>query len=547
MPDKQSNKERDSSERDESTVVSSDTDDQGEEAKQAEIASDDQHDFDGSQGQEPEDDEQGARLSQVVEIDDAGPCKRHIKVSIPREDIESQYDEAFSELVDTASVPGFRPGYAPRKLIERRYRRDVVDQVKSSLLMASLQQIMEDYELQPISEPDINPRKIELPDEGSMEYEFNVEVRPEFDVPEYKGLAITRPLREFSDDDVERQLELFLSEHGTLLSREEPARPGDYITTDVAFFNGDQEVNRRDELTLRLQPVLRFHDGNIEKFDRSMKGVTAGDVKKLKVKISQEAMNEELRGNELEAVFEIKEVKSLQLPELTRPFLERFGCETSEEMRGAVRRALERRLEYEQRSSARKQVIEKLVNVKEWDLPEGVMRRQARVALSHRVMEMRRSGFGEAEIRAREAHLWQNSLESTRQTLAEHFMLDRIAEMEKVEIEPSDIEEEIRLLAAQAGESPRRTRARLQKDNLMDDLSTQILERKAIDCILEYAEYEDIPFEEDDLTQVEAVAEHASGDIPEELESEDESEATEDEATEDEATEDEGTEERESS
>ena len=190
--------------------------------------------------------------------------------------------------------------------------------------------------------------------------------------------------------------------------------------------------------------------------------------------------------------------------------------------------------------------------MKEWDLPEGVMRRQARVALSHRVMEMRRSGFGEAEIRAREAHLWQNSLESTRQTLAEHFMLDRIAEMEKVEIEPSDIEEEIRLLAAQAGESPRRTRARLQKDNLMDDLSTQILERKAIDCILEYAEYEDVPFEEDDLTQVEAVSEHASGDIPEELESEDESEATDDEVADDEvaddeATDDEATDEKESS
>ena len=133
--------------------------------------------------------------------------------------------------------------------------------------------------------------------------------------------------------------------------------------------------------------------------------------------------------------------------------------------------------------------------------------------------------------------------------------------MEKVEIEPSDIEEEIRLLAAQAGESPRRTRARLQKDNLMDDLSTQILERKAIDCILEYAEYEDVPFEEEDLTQVEAVAEHASGDVPEELEAEDESEATSDdeseatsddesEATSDdesEATSDEGTEEKESS
>jgi trigger factor len=151
-------------------------------------------------------------------------------------------------------------------------------------------------------------------------------------------------------------------------------------------------------------------------------------------------------------------------------------------------------------------------------LPEGMVRRQARVALSHRVLEMRRAGFSEGELRAREAELWQNSIAATKQALTEHFLLDKVAELEKLDVAPDEIEAEIRLLAYQSGESPRRVRARLQKENMLDDLSTQVLERKSLDQILEYATYEDVPLEGPEEVDVEAVAEHAGGPEPEQEE-----------------------------
>jgi trigger factor len=135
--------------------------------------------------------------------------------------------------------------------------------------------------------------------------------------------------------------------------------------------------------------------------------------------------------------------------------------------------------------------------------------------MQHRVLEMRRAGMSDTEIRAREAQLWQNILASTRQALIEHFLLDKIATQEKIEVDPMDIESEIRTLAIQSGQTPRRVRARLEKEGALDDLHTQVLERKALERILEYAEYEDVETGAEEVAAEEAVAEHATGQEPE--------------------------------
>ena len=139
--------------------------------------------------------EERVSLTLDVKIDERSACERHVTVSIPREDIERYFDNEFSELMTSAQVPGFRTGRAPRKLIEARFRKDVADRVKSSLLMDSIGQVSDERDLSPISEPDFDFEAIELPDEGEMTFEFDLEVRPEFDVPQWKGLKIERPVR----------------------------------------------------------------------------------------------------------------------------------------------------------------------------------------------------------------------------------------------------------------------------------------------------------------------------------------------------------------
>ena len=123
----------------------------------------------------------------AVEITDAGPCKKHIKVSIPRSEIELQYTESLENLRKEAVVPGFRPGKAPRQLVVKRFRKQVSEQVKSKLLMSSLEQLDQDYKLEPITQPQLDVAAIELPDDGPMNFEMDVEVRPQFTLPELQG------------------------------------------------------------------------------------------------------------------------------------------------------------------------------------------------------------------------------------------------------------------------------------------------------------------------------------------------------------------------
>lgn len=436
------------------------------------------------------------KLNLDVQIENRGACERHITVTVPREDIQRYYDNAYSELVTSAAVPGFRSGRAPRKLIEARFRKDVGDQVKGSLLMDSLTQLTEDNSLAAISEPDFDPAAIVVPDEGPMVFEFDLEVRPEFDLPNWKGLAVERPIREFSAADVEAQLQKILAQRGRLVSFDGPAESGDYIATKITFQHGDEVLSSSPEEVIRIRPTLSFRDGSIKKFDKLMKGVKAGDTREAEAELTDDAPNASLRGKKVKATFEILEVKKLELPELTPETLSELGdFDTEAELRDAIRGSLDRQLSYQQQQRAREQVLKALTAAANWELPKALLGRQSSRELQRSVLELRRSGFTDEQIRAHENELRQNSSAATARALKEHFVLERIAEEEKIEDLPHDYDQEIALIAAQTGESVRRTRAQLEKGGLMDTLRNQIIERKAVDLILSHAKFKDVPFE----------------------------------------------------
>ena len=436
------------------------------------------------------------KLELNVQVEKRSACERHITVSVPREDIERYFKEAFSELVPKAEVPGFRAGRAPRKLVEARFRKDVAEQVKGSLLMDSFAQITDDEKLSPISEPDFDPRAISVPDEGAMTFEFDIEVRPEFDLPDWKGLSLDRPVKDFGDADIDAQLKNLLTEHGRLVPHDGAAEVGDYVVVNIAFKNGDEEVSSFKEETLRIRPSLSFRDGKVEKFDKLMKGAVAGDAREGEAVLSQDAPNESLRGKTVKAVFEVLEVKKLELPELTPAFLQQLGEFNSEdELRNASKANLERRLQYTQQQRAREGILRALTVSADWDLPPDLLKRQSRRELERRILELRRSGFNEDEIRAHGNELSQNSRMTTARALKEHFILERIAESEGVEDTAADYDDEIDLIAMQSGESPRRVRAQLEKKNLMDTLRNQIIERKVIDVILSHAKFKDVAYQ----------------------------------------------------
>ena len=447
------------------------------------------------------------KLKQTVDIKDIGPCKKHITVTVERGDIDKSFEDKYKDLVGESWVPGFRPGKAPKRVVVAKFKKDVYDRVKGEILLASLEQLAEEFDVAPLSPPNLNPESILIPDKGDMIYEFEVEVRPHFDLPEYKGLKLKKPVHVFTEADVDEEQNKLLSQDGQLVPKDGAAEKGDFIIVDMLTTFGNEKIGDAKEITLRIDDTLSFKDGIAQKFGEQVIGARAGEKRTIDISMTDSVAVTKLKGQTVRAELDIKDVKRLRLPELDELYLTKFNCKTPDQFRERLRVVLDRRLEYQQRQSAREQVLGTITASATWELPQDILQRQARKTMARRVMEMREQGMAEEEIKGRQRMLERDVLASTAQALKEHFVLQKIAEEEDIEINEKEIDEEIERIADSYDKSPRRVRAELERDELMETLAAQLIERKVLNVILENAEYEEVTVgKESGMASVEAQA-----------------------------------------
>jgi len=455
---------------------------------------------------------QGLDLS--MDVKETSACGRHVTVTIPRTEIERYYTNQFDKISPMAELPGFRIGKAPRNLIEKKFRKQVGDQVKSALLMDSLTQISDADTFSAISEPDLDFHQVNVPEDGDLIFEFNIEVRPDFDLPKWDGIKLTRPEHDFTDKDVEEEVHRIVARFTPAAPVEEAVQAGDVIECNVTSTVDGKTISKEEEVTINVRAKLSLADATIDDFEKLMVGAVADETRTAKLTVSEYAENVEMAGKEVEVAFEVLEVKRVSSD--LNSVLERLGME-EDALRDNIRNSLEEQLKYRQRESIRDQISSSLTESANWEIPQDLLRRQSRRELERSVMEMRSSGFSEDEIRLRENELRTNILERTENLLREHFILERIAEEEKVEETEADFTTEIARIAAQQNDSPRRVRARLERNGQMDSLRNMIVEGKVIEMITEAATIKATPYEAPKREETEAIPFYAGGvvaDIP---------------------------------
>ena len=442
------------------------------------------------------------QLNLDVEISEVGPCRKHVVVIVSAADIATLRGEAISELAEKAEVPGFRVGRVPAALLEKRFRDEIVSDVKQKVLMQSLEQLSDHNNIDPINQPEINVDSLDIPESGDFRYEFDVEVRPEFEIPDYASLTIERPSGEVSDDEFEAFRTQFLSSHAERNTVTRPAAKGDFVVCDIVFRHNGEEIRESESIGLQLHSELRFQDSELSGFDELMAGVSAGDSRKSELTVSLQSPTVRMRGETVEAKFAVNEVQEQVLPAIDREFLDRLDCDSEEALEERLREALGRQIDYQQRQTTRQQVLDRITEAADWDLPESLVKQQTENALRREMLEMSQAGFPREHIMARENEIRQNAIESTRQALKEHFVLDRIATAENIQCDESDIDRELKVMAFQSGESLRRIRARMIKSGMMDNLEAQLRERKAVDAVIEKVSFTDVerkPFAENEV------------------------------------------------
>jgi trigger factor len=431
--------------------------------------------------------EASTKLDLQLQIDKPGACQRHVVVTIPRAELERYFRKAYDEIAPRADLPGFRAGKIPRKLLESRFKKTVADQVKSSLVMDSLQQITEGGGFSAISEPDMDYGAVRLPEAGDFTFEFKIEVRPEFDTPKWEGLELTKTEYTLTEDEVERQLTRTLERVTPGEAWDGEARLGDRMVINADFSVNGRKISSLEEELITLRPKLSFADSIVEDFDTLLVGAKEGTTKEAQFKILETSLNESLRNAVVDATFEVVEIRRVNIEGLSATQLADLGFDTAEELRDFVRSELKRQGEYHQNQLLRQQIVEKLTAGADWELPPALVRRQAERELQRRVLELRRSGFNDDQIRTVVNSMRRNIEDLTKTALREHFVLEKIAEDLKIEPAEKEYEDEIKLIAEQSDSSARQVRAKLERTGQMDAVRNQILERTVIQKITDAA------------------------------------------------------------
>jgi len=433
--------------------------------------------------------EQPTTSKNTVTIEEAGPCKKKVSIEIPEETIKNATDEKYKELRKEALVPGFRKGRAPRRLLEKRFGKDTTEQIKLKLLIDASDSAVKDNELQPIGEPDVDFENIEMPAEGPLKFDFEVEVRPEFDLPQLEGIPVTRTKLEVTDEQIDREIERLQRWSGIWTPRKDGAvEPDDQIIADALLkAEGIEEEQKLDNIEIYVRQNGFVGEIPVEKLDELLAGAEAGQTKQISVDVPKTYFREEYRGKKVDIKIDIKDIKWLKPAELDENFLTRLGIEDENELREKTQDTLQSRLETQARTQMSEQIYEYLLDNTNFELPLDVVAQQATSLLQRQYTNLMMRGLAREQLEEQLEQLQAGSEEQAREQLKTFFIMDKVADKLEIDVSEEEINGHIAQIAIQRGQRPERMREQMERDGSLAQFRLEVRQNKCIAKLLETA------------------------------------------------------------
>ena len=428
-----------------------------------------------------------------VTVEDAGAATKKVTVAIPETRIASAIADQFKELKGQAALPGFRPGRVPAKLIQKKFSKDVREQVTRTLLQESYQQAVEKNQLQVLGDPDFGPEaKLELPETGDFSYSFSVEVVPHFTLPDLGQITVKKPKISITDEHVAQALLNLREQQGVLLPVEDRgAKEGDVVAADIHVKIGDETILHQHDQQIRVRAgaVLGIQ---IDALVTTLEGAKVDDVRTATVTAPEAHPTEKIRGKEVSVEFKIKDLRQLELAEINEEFLQQLGFEKQEELLAALRDEMENRVKNDVQNTLRDQVAKALLEQTPMELPARLSNRQEAEIVQRRAMDLLQRGMPEAQIRENLALLKTGATEEAQRELKTLFILTKVADEHKIEVGERELNASIAAIAEQRGLRPEALKKQMQSEGSLQTLFVRLREVKTLDKILEQAKVEEV-------------------------------------------------------
>ncbi len=450
----------------------------------------------------------------TVDLKDTGPWKKQVTITIPRGQLDKSLDAQYKELRGTALVPGFRKGRAPRRLIEKRFGSEVDDQVKLRVLAEAFEQMEKDHDFEVLGEPDFDPEKVELPHEGDLTVEYEVEVKPEFELPNLEGVRIEKPVFETTEERITEAVDQLRRRGGHVDEvSEEPAQEGDWITGDVTMtVEGVEEggTEEKEDAYVHVGPTAVMGVW-IEDLGKTLTGCKVGDEKEFEGTVPDTHENEAYHGKKASFVLKVKSLRRLVLAELNAEFFDSFGVADEAELRREIAEDLERQADREVRQLMGQQVYNYLDENVTFDLPAGVAARHANRFMARRYYELLQQGVPNEQIEENLEKLKAASSEEANKQLKMSFVMEKVADKLDISVGEPEVNGVIARIAMRYGRRPERVRDEMAKEGRLESIREQIRDEHAVDKVLEMADIVDAPAAKDEADAGEAKGKKSGG------------------------------------
>ncbi|MGE0085369.1 MAG: trigger factor [Desulfococcaceae bacterium] len=427
-----------------------------------------------------------------VSVENLSTVKKVLHIEIPEEDVSREIDKAYDELRKTASVKGFRPGKATRAVLERLYRKDVNADVCSRLIQESFGNAIREKQLNIVGQPDISTPEIRYRE--TYRYDAKVEVAPELEDIDFKGLKLKKNLYRVGDHEVEGQLQMLrrnLVQHKPI-AETRPVREGDFVLMDYeGFRNGSpfEGIQKTENYTMKIG------SGQIAKeIDENLIGMNPGEKKEIAVNFPQDHAKKDLAGQNIIFHVALKEIREEYVPEIDDALAKNFGkYETLEQLKEAVVKNLEEGYSKRSEQEIREQVFSSLIGRRDFEVPDALVEYE----LQSIIAEAEQS-FSYHNIKMEDIGITRESLAEKYRPLAvkqvkRHLILGKIIAQEKLSVSEEETDKAVEEMA-ETFQQPAEEVKKYYRENpdKLEYFRHTLLEKKAIRLIIDSSETEEV-------------------------------------------------------
>ncbi len=400
-------------------------------------------------------------------VETLSPTRVKLTVEVPFEELKPSLDAAYRTIGSQIQVPGFRRGKVPARIIDQRVGRGaVVQEAVNEALPQFFGQAVEEHEVRAIGRPEVDVTQVPVEDGQDFTFTVETDVRPTIELPDLSGIAVQVDDAAVTDEEVDARIEALRERFGTLSTVERAAETGDFVSIDLAAKIGDEEIDSVSGVSYEVGSATM-----LEGMDDALVGLSAGESKDFTARLA----GGDHAGQDAACTVTVQSVKVRQLPDLDDDFAQLASeYDTLDELRADAARQVESGKRFDQGVQARDKILDHLLATVDVPVPDGIVKDEVDAHL-------------EGENRMDDDEHRAEVDENTRKTLKAQFLLDAIAEQEKVTVEQQELIEYLVMSAQQYGMDPNDFARAIDEQGQVSGMVQEVGRRKALAGVLEKA------------------------------------------------------------